>query len=173
MEFFENTPFKESFDDIEVFLDMDGVLADFDAAAMVALNTDDIHKFQFVWGDDKFWEGLHKNPNFFYDIPVMKDATKLLWAVRHKKVAVLTALPKTADTKTDFQKRRWIADNIGMGLPVITCLTKDKPLFCNPNSVLIDDRAVNKERWERAGGRYIVHENANSTIAQLECMGVI
>jgi hypothetical protein len=172
-EFFKGTPFKAA-EDIEIFLDMDGVLADFDAAAKAALKTDNTYKWQFIYGKEKFWEVLNKNPDFFLNLPVMPGATKLLWGLRKKKLAVLTALPDTSRDRTvDSQKRTWIARNIGSGIPVFTCSTEDKPKFCTPGAVLIDDRAVNKEAWEAAGGRYIIHANATDTLNQLSLLGEI
>lgn len=163
--------------EVEIWLDMDGVLADFDAGAQEALGTDNTYKFEFIHGTKAFWDGLNKQPWFFGTLKPMRDMEILLHAVKHKKLGVLTALPSADATRVEEQKREWINDwvieNLCIDLPVVCCLTKDKPDYCTPGSVLVDDRAVNRDMWISKGGRFIVHENARSTIYQLQSMGVI
>jgi hypothetical protein len=156
-----------------IFLDMDGVLMDFDKSAGRLLHTDNIYKYEFVYGPEKFWEVLHSDPHFFADLEPMPDAFALWYAVRRCNPAVLTALPLTGADRVDAQKRECIREWFGSDVEVITCRTKDKPSYCRPGDVLVDDRAVNKPAWEAAGGRYIIHTSAADTIEQLGEMGVL
>lgn len=156
-----------------IFLDMDGVLADFDAGACEALGTDNSYKWEWIHGAKAFWAKLNENPNFFGDLPPMPDALHLFGAVRHLNPVVLTALPKADADDVDEQKRSWIARYFGDGIQVITCLTSEKPDFCAPGDILVDDRSVNKLKWEERGGRYITHTSAKSTIQELREWGVI
>ncbi|KAA3452719.1 hypothetical protein C7I87_00635 [Mesorhizobium sp. SARCC-RB16n] len=162
-----------------IYLDLDGVLADFDAGAGNILGTDNIYKWEFVHGPKAFWDKLNVYPNFFGGLPLKDDAMVLWNAVRALDPVVLTALPKKDATDVDTQKRTWVKRHLrhpfgsGMTTRVITCETKDKPNFCEPGDVLVDDRAVNREAWEAAGGIYVLHTSAASTVLYLKALGII
>ena len=156
-----------------IFLDMDGVLADFDAGANAALGTDNSYKWEWIYGTEAFWSKLFANPNFFGDLPPMPDAMLLFGNVRHKNPMVLTALPKSGASEVDRQKRDWVAKYLGSEIEVITCLTSEKPNYCRPSDILVDDRVVNRPEWEARGGRYVHHVSAADSVAQLQKMGAI
>lgn len=156
-----------------VFLDLDGVLADFDAGAGNILGTDNIYKWEFVHGPNEFWKQLNAYPNFFGGLPVKDDAMVLWDAVKRTSPTILTALPKKDATDVDQQKRRWVQQVCGSYVAVITCETKDKPKYCKPGDVLVDDRAVNKAAWEAAGGVFVLHTTARSTVLYLKSLGII
>jgi 5'(3')-deoxyribonucleotidase len=152
---------------------MDGVLADFDQSAEAILKTDNIYKYEFIWGPDKFWEEINRYPNFFRDLPIMKDARHLWANIAHLGPEVLTALPRENGERVDKQKRAWIKALIDPNAKVHTCQTKDKPKLCQPGDILIDDRAVNRDAWIKAGGTYIIHTNTLNTLTTLRALGVI
>lgn len=156
-----------------IWLDMDGVLADFDEGARQALGTDNTYQWEFQHGAKAFWEKLDADPNFFGNLPPMKDMRKLWNAVKGRDVRVLTALPRTGADAVDLQKRDWIARRLGKTVPVITCQTFEKPNFCHPGDVLVDDRTVNREKWEAAGGVFIHHVDAETTIKALAAANYI
>jgi 5'(3')-deoxyribonucleotidase len=159
----------------KIFLDMDGVLADFDTGAGHLLGTDDIHKWEFVHGPKEFWKRLDSYPNFFGSLPVMEGAYGLWAEVVHKEPIILTALPKVGATDVDKQKREWVSKYLHANyeVDVITCQTHEKPGFCNEGDVLVDDRAVNREAWEAKGGKFILHTSAESSLTQLKALGYI
>lgn len=155
-----------------IFLDLDGVLADFDALAGKMLNTNNIYKFEFVYGAKAFWEGIHRDPMFFQNLPLKHDALELWFAVKPYKPTILTALPHTGAESVDRQKRAWVKHYFG-DVEVITCLTKEKPDYCRPGDVLVDDRDLNRERWEANGGRFLLHQNSTATNLALYHYGYI
>jgi hypothetical protein len=157
-----------------IFLDLDGVIADFDKHAERALGTDNIYKFEFIWGPDEFWNRLNANaPDFFSHLPILPDAWVLMHAVRDLDPIILTALPRDNGEHVDKQKRAWVKGYLGSHVKVITCTTKDKPKYCSPGDILVDDRAVNKAPWEAAGGVYVIHTSAGETVHQLRQLGVL
>jgi hypothetical protein len=165
---------------MKLYVDMDGVLADFDKSAEAILQTNNIYKYEFIWGPDKFWEELNRYPNFFRDLPAMADMKNLWSKIAHLDPEVLTALPRENGERVAVQKKAWIKDNIDNwsrtqreGTKVHTCQTKDKPKLCSPGDILIDDRAVNRDAWMKAGGIYIVHTSAANTLTTLRALGVI
>ncbi|WP_316235038.1 MULTISPECIES: 5' nucleotidase, NT5C type [unclassified Bradyrhizobium] len=155
-----------------IYVDLDGVLADFDAAAEAILGTNNIYKYEFIWGADKFWQKLNTKPKFFRELPKKHDADRLWSAIKHLKPTILTALPRENPERVAEQKQDWVAKHF-YGTDVITCQTKDKPNYCKPGDVLIDDRAVNRDAWIKAGGTYLIHENSGQTVAALKALGII
>lgn len=156
-----------------IYVDLDGVLANFDKAAERILGTDNIYKWEFVWGADKFWEKLNRHPKFFQELTMMPDAPFLWRSVELHKPVILTALPRENGERVAEQKRTWVGKHLGWKVEVITCPTKDKPNYCKPGDVLIDDRAVNRDAWLGQGGTYIIHTSADSTITTLKALGII
>ena len=154
-----------------LYLDLDGVLANFDKAAMECLGTDNIYKYEFVWGSQKFWQKIKARPNFFADLEVMPGAVELFNAVAHLNPVILTALPNTGFEDVAKQKMLW--GQVEFGCRVITCETLEKPQFCRAGDILIDDRAVNRDAWLRKGGTYIIHTTAERTIGTLKALGII
>jgi hypothetical protein len=157
---------------VKIYVDLDGVLADFDSSAEALLGTDNIYKFEFVWGPEKFWEILNEDDTFFRWLDKKDDADELWSAISHLDPTILTALPRTRFYLVASQKLDWVADNYP-GTPVITCPTKDKPNYCEPGDIMIDDRAVNRDAWIAKGGIYIVHTTAARTIGTLQALGII
>lgn len=155
-----------------LYIDLDGVLADFDRAAGARMGTDNIYKYEFVWGAAKFWEKINIDDDFFAELEVLPDAWDLMGAVGHLDPIILTALPRENPERVDRQKRRWVLDNFGE-YEVITCQTKDKPDYCKPGDILVDDRAINRDRWIGQGGTYIIHTTAKRTIGALQALGII
>lgn len=155
-----------------IYVDLDGVLADFDKSAEAQLNTDNIYKYEFIWGPEKFWTEMNKDEEFFRWLDKKEDARHLWDSIAHLDPIILTALPKTGAERVDRQKRAWVGENFP-GTEVITCPTKDKPKHCKPGDILIDDRAVNRDAWIKAGGTYLIHTTAARTIAALQALGII
>jgi 5'(3')-deoxyribonucleotidase len=146
-----------------LFLDADGVLADFDLGARRLLGMSP-KAFIAAHGRGEFWKRLAKAPNFYGSLPEMPDARLLFDAVRHLKPTILTGLPigKWASP----QKVEWAAAHFP-GVPIITCMAKDKHLHMHPGDVLVDDREKHREAYEAAGVVFIHHRNAEDSLRQL------
>jgi hypothetical protein len=157
--------------DRKIYLDLDGVLANFDKAAGAILGTDNIYKYEFTHGSEAFWAKMHTVKDVFSTFEPMDDAWDLMGAVGHLNVSILTALPKTNGAAVRRAKRKWVKEYWG-DYPVITCFTKDKPNFCEPGSILVDDRTINRKAWEAKGGILIHHTSAADTITALRAIGV-
>lgn len=134
-----------------VYLDMDGVVADFDTEFRAIFQTSP-EAFEEEFGD--MWPYVIKEaPNFFDRLEVLRDGAALKrmmssYGVRH---AFLTGVP---DKWAIPQKVRWAREHF-KNTYVIACESKDKALFCNPGDVLIDDRTKWRHLWEDAGGHFI------------------
>ena len=153
----------------QIYLDCDGVLADFDKAAEKILGLAP-GAFEKRHGAREFWRRLARADNFFDNLDPMPDAFELYEAVRHKNPIILTGMPhgKWAEP----QKRRW-AQRHFPGVPVITTSAALKREHCHPGDVLVDDRAQHRAAWEAAGGLFIVHTSARASIEALREAGYI
>lgn len=147
----------------KLFLDCDGVLADFDAGARKILGTD-VRTFEARHGKGEFWRRLARARDFYATLPKMPDADELFEAVRHLKPTILTGLPigKWAAP----QKVRWAAEHFP-GVPIITCMARDKHRHMKGADVLVDDSERHMATWQAAGGIYILHRSARESLARL------
>ena len=146
-----------------LYLDCDGVLADFDAGVRTLLGMS-AAKFEAKRGRSEFWKRLARDDNFCGDLAEMPDAQELFAAVKHLKPTILTGIP--LGTWAAPQKERWAAEHFP-DVPIITTLARQKHLHMDPGDVLVDDRDKHRKLWEDAGGIFIHHKNAADTIRQL------
>ena len=68
-------------------------------------------------------------------------------------------------------KIKWVEQNIP-GTPLLLKSAELKQLYASSNSILIDDRADNIQRWNEAGGIGILHTSAADSIQQLKDLGL-
>jgi hypothetical protein len=149
---------------MKLFLDLDGVLADFDRG--VRETTGQLPEELPL---RTMWSALARAPRFFETLAFMADA-EVLWrfcAPHHP--TILTGLP--IGSWAPDQKRRWVARMLGAHVPVITCMSREKPRWSAPGHVLVDDRASAREGWERRGGHFVHHLSAEHSIAALRELG--
>jgi hypothetical protein len=147
----------------KLFLDCDGVLADFDAGARALLGTD-ARSFEAKHGKGEFWKRLARAGDFYASLPKMADADELFGAVKHLRPTILTGLP--IGNWAAPQKVRWAATHFP-GVPIITCMARDKHRHMEGPDVLVDDSDRHMAAWEQAGGVYILHRSARDSIARL------
>ena len=146
-----------------LFLDADGVLADFDAGAQRLLGMKP-KAFIAKHGRGEFWKRLARAKNFYGTLPEMSDARLLFDAVKHLEPTILTGLPLgrwAAPQKVD-----WAAEHFP-GVPIITCMAADKHKHMRPGDVLVDDREKHRAAYEAAGVVFVHHKNAEDSLKQL------
>lgn len=139
---------------IQVYLDCDGVLADFDAGFERLTGTDP-RTFEELYGGTAFWARIYKSDNFFGTLPAMQSGQRLYTAVKHLRPIILTGTPR--GDRSVIQKMQW-RDKHYPGVPMVTCPSRDKRLYCQPGDVLIDDLLKYRELWTEAGGHFIHYQ---------------
>lgn len=147
----------------QLFLDCDGVLADFDAVATEMLGMSP-EAFEHRHGQNEFWRRVAKADDFYFRLPLMPDARTLFDAIAHLDPIILTGLPMGSWAAP--QKVRWAAQHFP-GTRIITCMARDKYRHMNGADVLVDDRADHREKWKAAGGIFVHHKDARSSLRQL------
>lgn len=152
----------------QLYLDLDGVLADFDTHAKSILKTNSTTEYENLHGAQAFWDGLRADPNFYYNLPVMPDAFELYHAVMHLRPIILTGIPSSWPDVVE-QKKAWVRDFIDPTLQVITCYSRDKVKhMANPGDVLVDDLLKYRNLWIKGGGVFVHHTSAKNSIEILK-----
>ena len=146
-----------------LFLDADGVLADFDLGVRKLLGMS-AKQFIAKHGRGTFWKRLATAKNFYGILPVMPDARLLFDAVAHLKPTILTGLPLGSWAAP--QKVEWAAEHFP-GVPIVTCMARDKHKHMHRGDVLVDDREKHREAYEAAGVVFVHHRNAEDSLKQL------
>jgi hypothetical protein len=146
-----------------LYVDMDGVLADFDRHHEAAFGLP-----ASKLTDDVDWAAVRGVKDFYLHIPPMPDMLELWDFIEPHKPIILTGVPKSVPEAAE-NKRAWVVKNLGPQ-PMICCPSKEKSKFCNIGDVLIDDWDKYKHLWLAAGGRWVTHTNAADTIKQLSHM---
>lgn len=147
----------------QLYLDCDGVLADFDKGATAVLGLPP-RAFEKRHGLRRFWQRLAQAPDFYFSLPLMDDAMELFEAVRHLDPIILTGLPR-GNWAAD-QKVRWAAQHFP-GTRIITTMARDKRDHAKEGDVLVDDQDRHRHLWEEIGGIFIQHRTARESISAL------
>ena len=153
----------------QIYLDCDGVLADFEKSAREILGAS-TSAFEKQHGSAEFWKRLARADAFFENLEPMPDAFELYEAVADKRPIILTGMPQ--GYWAGPQKRRWAARYFP-GVRVITTMAALKREHCHPGDVLVDDRPFHRHLWEAEGGIFIPHKDARSSIAELRALNFI
>ena len=146
-----------------LFLDADGVLADFDEGARRLLGMTP-KNYEAKHGRTAFWKRLAQATNFYGTLREMPDARLLFDGVKHLEPTILTGLPLGSWAAP--QKIDWASEHFP-GVAIITCMARDKHKHMHPGDVLVDDRENHRETYEAAGVVFIHHKRADDTLRQL------
>ena len=146
-----------------LFLDLDGVLADFDAGARKVLGMSP-QAFEAKHSKREFWRRLARAKDFYATLPLLPDAMELFDAAKHLEPTILTGLP--LGNWAAPQKVKWAAEHFP-GTRIITTMARDKYRHMTGMDVLVDDRSDHRDKLENAGGTFIHHAIARDSIRQL------
>jgi hypothetical protein len=148
---------------MQLFLDLDGVLADFDRGVreITGRQPEELPL-------KTMWAALARAPRFFETLAFMEDAEALWRFCEPHKPTILTGLPH--GTWAPEQKTRWVARMLGAHVPIITCMSREKPRWSRPGHVLVDDRGSARQGWEAKGGIFVHHVSAERSIATLRAL---
>ncbi len=147
-----------------LFLDLDGVLADFDRGVRTVTG-----KRPEELPTKVMWRELSRHKDFYGTLEFMHDAQDLWRFCEPFAPTILTGLP--LGSWAPEQKRRWVAHMLGPHVKVITCMARDKHRYASPGAVLVDDREKARAPWETAGGTFVLHTGAKTSIAALKELG--
>ena len=156
-----------------LYLDMDGVVADFDEYAARTLG---VPPSQGIYPDE-IWYNLATNARLYRDLIPTPYATQLVYQCERfckqtqYDLKFLTAVPKGNDVPWAFNDKVYWARSYFATIPVMFGpFSKDKHQHCRSGDILIDDRLSNIEEWQAAGGLAILHKDYADTVDQLEAL---
>jgi 5'(3')-deoxyribonucleotidase len=156
-----------------IYLDMDGVVADFDSKVEEITG---IKREPYTRYPDEEWNKILQHPRFYRDLPLCANAkhlvTLVLHIAHHKNMDVkfLSALPKGNDFPwAPYDKIIWAQTHFP-NIPVwLGPYSQDKQLRSKKGEVLIDDRTINIDQWNKKGGFGILHRgDVDATINTLK-----
>lgn len=151
----------------QLFLDLDGVLADFDSHYESEFG----HRPNRAEPTPKwFWKRIADHGRFFRDLPVLADARELWEGAKklHPNPIILTGLTHVASDICEAHKRAWVAEHISPDAHVIVCRSRDKRLHGKPGDILVDDWPKYQKLWEEMGGVFILHRSAAESLRKVE-----
>ena len=157
-----------------IFVDMDGVLADFlkgvESPEYIGHPLTNDAKGHTEYDDRK--EEL-TNKRLFANLPPMVDMYDLIAYIRHCETPweILTAAGAGNRELVVYDKNEWIKRYVDPTIPVTCTFTgTQKAAYAFEGNVLIDDREKNIKAWEDAGGIGILHTSARETINALKSL---
>ncbi len=143
------------------YLDMDGVVADWDTAASEFLGrpTRDADPRTHYKNTPEEWNRIKTQARFYRDLPLMPRCVELVDLARRYRdglgwqLLFLTAVPKDDDIPwAYYDKVLWAQEHFS-DIPVhFGPHSWDKAKHCTAGDMLVDDRPDNCSQWIAAGG---------------------
>ena len=141
--------------DVMIYLDMDGVLADFFAEVA---RMEGVNNYREIPSERvKSLIQTIQSTDFFYRLPKFEIADNIINLITdiNGKYGIISS-PLTGDKEnSELQKRKWINKNLNPK-PIEIYITQEKQIYAlgknKQKNILIDDRGTNISRWEKAGG---------------------
>lgn len=154
---------------MKIYLDMDGVLANFDKQYELLFGVrpvDTKNRTKHFWSHwDVFITG-----NNFTKLELMPGAKTLMKACDLLKVPI-EILTSTGNIKyydsIAAQKTEWLKSHNIVYKPNFVAGGANKAKFAHPWNILIDDTPKVVDAYVSAGGTAILHKDANVTVKQL------
>lgn len=155
---------------LEIFVDMDGVLADlFNHVGQLH----DVEHYNQMTNDQ--WEKFFKTANaeeLFANLPMFPTANALLELTQRYGGYNILSSPLNYDKKSSIEgKRAWLQQHITVPAKKVI-FEHEKYLYAKqPNglpNILIDDYGVNIKKWNAAGGIAIKYQADQDSLADLE-----
>ena len=154
----ESKEFEEAMGEIasatEIYVDMDGVIADFFGEWAKLMGVD---HFSDIKDAQPALQKIRDTDDFWLRLPVLPEAKNLLNLIKEVKgeYSICTS-PLADDPNSEKHKRTWVEKHLAFFPPKAVHVTHNKPQFATakdgtPN-ILIDDYGVNINAWEAAGG---------------------
>jgi len=168
---------EEQVSDYKVYLDMDGVLADFDQR-FKDISGMEPKEFENKYGKKAFWNLIDEDNkiSFWVGIKPMPGAAALVNAVKKYNYELLTS--PSSKKQSYLGKILWVrnhSDILG-GKPRINFKKAKEKHEVKPElsqtDILIDDREDTIDRWNTAGGTGIVYKNIGQVLNDLKKLGL-
>jgi 5'(3')-deoxyribonucleotidase len=144
-----------------VYLDMDGVLADFfgEWSKLAGVN-----HYKDINNPEQSLQLVRDHPTFWIDLPLLPNARSLVKTVIEKYGEYrICSTPLAGDERSKPGKIAWIKKHFSDMPPVEIVLTHskaDRALGDGAPNILVDDYGVNISKWRAAGGIGIKYDDS-------------
>jgi len=140
----------------EIYVDMDGVLADFFGEWAKIMKVDHYSKIDNVDINDAL-QKIRDTEEFWLKLPLLPQAKQLLALIKKIKGSyTICSSPLADDPRSEPHKREWIKKNLSFFPPKQVIITSNKAKYATQSdgtpNILIDDFGKNVNAWEAAGG---------------------
>jgi len=141
----------------QIYVDMDGVLADFFGEWARLMDVEHFTQINKKHDIDDALQKIRDTDDFWLRLPMLPEAKNLLNLIKQVKGSYnICSSPLADDPNSEKHKRTWIEQNLKFFPPDNVYITHDKAQYATnqdgtPN-ILIDDYGVNIRKWEAAGG---------------------
>ena len=179
---------EDKANDFRIFCDLDGVLVDFDRGFIdLPKNTEKLTPKQYekAHGKDAIWPMIDElGESFWENLQWMKDGRELWDYLKRYDPIILSSPSKHPGCFTG--KAKWVKRNLGIDQDPVTdpanftentrfILANHKHQYVEPakrllkkEPVLVDDFDRKLEKWTKAGGIGIMHNDSTDSIRVLE-----
>jgi 5'(3')-deoxyribonucleotidase len=152
----------------KIFCDMDGVLVDFEKGYLELTGLDISGQWHTT---PEFWNPINEKGQEFWDnLEWMKDGKKL-WSYIEEYYPVLLSSPSRNGYGSRKGKNSWVNRELP-GVPLLLEYSNNKKKYAGEDCILIDDRDSNIEQWISNGGIGILHKDFDTTVIELEKLGL-
>ena len=159
-----------------VYLDMDGVLADFFGGVEKLYGVSHWKELTSDKTKDLKAEVINRitGTDFFATLPKFKSADDLIQLVKKftgGKFSINTSPLRGDNENSGKYKKIWISNNIEKPDEIVVTGRKEtyaKDKASGTPNILIDDRPVNIERWKNAGGHGILYQANRDPLTKVE-----
>ena len=153
----------------KIFLDMDGVLVDFDQQFKDITGMYP-KEFELNHTIGEFWKAIDKSGvGFWRGMKWMPGGESLYKRASQHDHALLSSPSRSETSK--IGKRLWRRDKTP-NTKLILSLSHLKKNYAAPNHILIDDRESNIKSWVDAGGIGILYKSADQVNKELDKLGL-
>ena len=159
-----------------VYLDMDGVLADFFGGVEKLYGVSHWKELTSDKTKDLKKEVINRitGTDFFATLPKFENADQLINMVKDftgGKFSINTSPLRGDHANSGKYKKVWISNNIEKPDDIIVTGTKEvfaKDKASGTPNILIDDRPINIERWQGAGGYGILYQANRDSLTKVK-----
>ena len=158
----------------KLYLDMDGVLADFNRGVIELCHMKPVDQGRSTKEEtDALWDAVRKVPHFYYQLKPIPGSVEMVKQLRQTygdKVEILTGIPKPKRRieHAAEDKIQWTHDILSSDIKVNIVYREEKPKYCTgKEDILIDDYEKNIREWNEIGGTGILYENADQVLKEL------
>ncbi len=159
----------------KIYLDMDGVLADFERGIKELCGIEPIPQgARRPAEEDEMWEKARAVGHFYGKLEPMQGAVEMFKKIYEKygkKCEILTGIPKPKRglTTAGEDKITWAHRYLAEDIVVHVVLREEKKNYCNGKGcILIDDYEKNIREWRENGGSGILHISVEKTLEELD-----